>query len=298
MTKAKSEPQLLSIGDVAAATGLTPETLRMWERRYGRPKAVRLPSGHRRYRADQVRWLRRVAEALALGHRPHQVVGLGEAELDALLEPAPDADGQGDVLAPWLEPLRAFEAEPLVAAMRERWRPDDAVGFLEREVAALLRAVGRAWADRELDIRHEHYVSELLADMLRGIRLEHTSAEGAAAVLLATLAGEEHGLGLQMAALVCAVRGVPARVLGVNAPNEEIARAAAEVDARLVGISVSLANGGVETDRTLSGLRAALPEGVRLVVGGGGARGVRRGPRGVEYAESLAAWDVVVAALD
>jgi len=39
----------LSIGDVAAQTGVGESTLRMWEARYAFPSPERLPSGHRRY---------------------------------------------------------------------------------------------------------------------------------------------------------------------------------------------------------------------------------------------------------
>ena len=58
-----------SIGEIAERTGITVDTVRVWERRYGRPVPVRLPSGHRRYTEDHLVWLRRVAEALALGRR-------------------------------------------------------------------------------------------------------------------------------------------------------------------------------------------------------------------------------------
>jgi MerR family transcriptional regulator, light-induced transcriptional regulator len=57
------QERLLSIGDVVAATGLGEATLRAWERRYGFPEPRRVPSGHRRYPADEVeRILRVVAE--------------------------------------------------------------------------------------------------------------------------------------------------------------------------------------------------------------------------------------------
>lgn len=43
------DPSLLTIGELAKATGVAVERLRMWETRYGFPVAERLPSGHRRY---------------------------------------------------------------------------------------------------------------------------------------------------------------------------------------------------------------------------------------------------------
>ena len=77
---------LLSIGNLARATGLSVDTIRVWERRYGQPKPIRLPSGHRRYPQETVTWLRRVSEALTLGHRPSEVVHLEDAELSKLLD--------------------------------------------------------------------------------------------------------------------------------------------------------------------------------------------------------------------
>jgi MerR family transcriptional regulator, light-induced transcriptional regulator len=47
-TAAPGRPDL-SIGDVAAQTGVGESTLRMWEARYAFPAPKRLPSGHRRY---------------------------------------------------------------------------------------------------------------------------------------------------------------------------------------------------------------------------------------------------------
>ncbi|MGH8909448.1 MAG: DICT sensory domain-containing protein [Egibacteraceae bacterium] len=47
--KTEDDAGLLSIGDVAARTGVTAATLRMWESRHGFPHARRLPGGHRRY---------------------------------------------------------------------------------------------------------------------------------------------------------------------------------------------------------------------------------------------------------
>ncbi len=146
--------------------------------------------------------------------------------------------------------------------------------------------VGRAWADGVLEIRHEHFLTALLEDFLRGVRQEY-EAEGRAAVLLATLSGESHGIGLQMVALETVLAGATPRILGTDTPNAEIAAAARECGARVVAISVSLASGGVATDRVLADLRRVLPEDVRLVVGGRGARRGRRGPRGVDYVDGL-----------
>src|SRR5215467_1980796 len=82
---APSADARLSIGAVARATGLSPDTLRIWQKRYGFPVPERRPSGHRTYSISDVRRLRRIAEALARGHRPGQVVPLAPARLEMLL---------------------------------------------------------------------------------------------------------------------------------------------------------------------------------------------------------------------
>ena len=50
----------LAIGELVGRTGVSEGTLRMWERRHGFPQPERLPSGHRRYREDDVELIRRV----------------------------------------------------------------------------------------------------------------------------------------------------------------------------------------------------------------------------------------------
>ncbi len=44
---APSDKAFVSIGGLSRATGVPIETLRTWELRYGFPKSVRKPSGHR-----------------------------------------------------------------------------------------------------------------------------------------------------------------------------------------------------------------------------------------------------------
>ncbi len=290
---------LLSIGDLAELTGIAPDTIRVWERRYGKPQAVRLPSGHRRYTDEHVRWLRRVAEALARGHRPARTVALSEAELDALLTEGEGAEPTPAPVQRLIALAAASDMPRLRRALQAELKGLGPVPFLRERIAPLLSAVGRAWADGEISVRHEHLVSEVVEDTIRGIRRDLPTPRRGPLMVLGTLPDEQHGLGVQMVAVVCAKAGVRTQVLGVNAPLEEIALAAEEGGADAVGLSVSLATGGIKTDRLLATLRGHLPPGVRLLVGGAGARGVRRGPQGVEYAGSwdeLEAWLKALAA--
>jgi DNA-binding transcriptional MerR regulator/methanogenic corrinoid protein MtbC1 len=278
--------ELVSIGGLAAATGISPDAIRVWERRYGRPEPIRLPSGHRRYTPEQIRWLRRVAEALAAGHKPSQVVGASDSELDRLLGRRKE-EPRAEELTPYLDGLRAFREDRILDRLWLDWRRHGPDAFLDRIMGPLVRRVGDAWADGDLDVRHEHYFTLIVEHFLSSARISVAERARGPAVLLATLVSEAHGLGLQMVALACVRAGARPRILGVEVPLAEIVGAAVEIPADVVGISVSLSSGGVETDRALARLRERLAPHVRLVVGGRGARGPRRGPRGIEYIAGL-----------
>lgn len=274
---------LYSIGEVAEATGLSVDTIRVWERRYGRPRPQRLDSGHRRYLESQIRWLRRVAEALSKGHRPSAVVPLSEGELDDRLEPE-EHRRRDPELERLLGLVREYRGPELYEALNRHATENGARAFVLERAAPLCTMVGRAWADADLEIRHEHFLSGILSDLLRVVRdgIRKPPDDGPI-VLLATLAGEYHGLGIQMAAIFAKLSGARVRILGTDLPRDEIVRAAGELGALVVGIGISLFTGGPSTDRELAALRTALSEGTHLVAGGRGARGVRRGPRGIEY---------------
>ena len=200
--------------------------------------------------------------------------------------PAPAVD---EPVRRLVQHARRLDGEAIARALRAAAAERGPRAFLDDVVSPLLEAVGRAWVDGELDIRHEHYLSGQIEDVLRELRGQAGVGAGAPVVVLATLSGEAHGLGLQMLGLYLRALGVQAEVIGTHTPVHEIAAAAVEMAAAAVAVSVSTATGGVDTDRVIAELRRLLPEDVRLLVGGRGARGVRRGPRGVDYAADWAA---------
>jgi len=274
---------LYSIGDIAKATGVQADTIRSWERKYGRPAPARLPSGHRRYSQRDMRWLRRVAEALARGHRASVAVGATETELTELLR---DSESPGEEMATMLSWVREARRREIHEELREKWRTMDPVPFLEH-TAGLARAVGRAWADGELDVRHEHFLTAVLGGFLRARCEEFPTHDGDPIVVLSTLPGEKHGLGLQLAAVVCLSRRFVPHMLGTETPLMDLIRSARELNAAAVAIGVSLSSGGIESDRCLRELRRGLPHGTALLVGGAGARRGRWGTRGTVYLKTL-----------
>lgn len=277
---------LLSIGELSAATGISVDALRVWERRYGRPVAQRLPSGHRRYAEADAIWLRAVHELTAYGFRTGDLLLLQPPELQKLVETERSRRIGGSRAAELLEQFRQGGApllrRSLTAAVREVG-PRAAAGRL---ISHLITLVGTEWASGRLEIGQEHTITEVLEDLLRTLREQALQgalpAPAGSRIALASLSGERHGLGLQLVAMLLAQEGLDPVVLGVDLPAAEVAAAALAEGCSAVGVSVSLAHGTPEHARQIASLREQLPAGMPLLVGGLGARAAVRGVEGVD----------------
>src|SRR5438477_12860073 len=73
-----------NISAVERDTGLSKDTLRMWERRYRFPTPMRDANGERIYPASQVEKLRLIKRLMDRGHRPGRVIARSLEELAEL----------------------------------------------------------------------------------------------------------------------------------------------------------------------------------------------------------------------
>jgi methanogenic corrinoid protein MtbC1 len=229
--------------------------------------------------------LRRVAQALARGHRAAEVLPASESDLEALLAAIPQSpiavappasstsafpSSEVTDQAELLDATREFDAERLKRLFQTEWARLGPLGFLTIRAAPFLTAVGNAWADGSLDVRHEHFASAVLGDFLRAVRQPLDDRASGPLVVLATMPDELHGLGLQMAAVVFALAGWRTLVLGVDTPVAQIVALAREAPIAAVALSCVQPRGRNVT-AAIRALRRKLPRRVALLVGGTGA---------------------------
>ncbi len=268
-------PDLLSIGDICSETGLSPDVIRVWERRYGFPMPIRLPSGHRRYLTSDLRRLRLIAEAVAEGSRPGLAVKADDATLRKLLvRNHPKA--WGPVLESLKAAVLAMDSAEIRTLLQTAFAAQPLKEFLSHVVDPLLEWVGYSWAEGTLGIHQEHLVTEILEDFLRQTRQALPPLPSKGAVLLTTLPGERHRLGLLMAALLYAAKGIRVELLGVDLPVASIAHAARTLNVDRVAVSLSIQSSGEPTRKLLLDLLERLPPRCRLLIGGQGAARTRR----------------------
>ena len=286
----------VGIAAVERETGFSKDTLRVWERRYGFPKPSRDANGERAYPSDQVHLLRRVRRLMDQGARPGRIFAMGVEALEAKARDAAPAPAPGGQPAE-MELLRMHRIAELRSVLEQGALRGGLYEFVTGTVAPLTAKVGEAWARGELQVYEEHLFSEQLQAVLRGAIARLDGAGAAPRVLLTTLPGEQHGLGLLMAQAVFALEGAGCVSLGTQTPVREIADAVRAEVAQIVALSAS---GGYPAGQLKDGvaqLRAALPAAVELWCGGGGAARLRQPAPGVRVLadlqgirDALAAW--------
>ena len=280
--------QGMSIGAFAKATGIPAETLRSWERRYGQPVPMRLPSGHRRYRTEDVARIRLVASLIEDGRRPSELL---RASLNELTSAVPEPAPLDPTVTRWMRLAADFRSESLhkeLTAARGTLAP---VPFLSQRIRPLLHQLGEASNSGRWDAAQEGCAREVLGqvlhDLMTDVRAKRAS-DSPARVVVVGLPGEEDGLALQMLQVVAMEAGAETWSLSTNCPTHSIARAVAKIRATHVLTHVSAANAGIQVDQSLRRLLGAVqPQRPEIIAGGPGAIRNRRGVRGVTYINDL-----------
>jgi methanogenic corrinoid protein MtbC1 len=244
----------------------------MWERRYGFPKPARNDAQVRVYSDADVERLILVSRALKAGFRAGEVIHRDTTELKALLVSSAKAEQSGQQEFPTVTALigalRAEDASSVRSGLRQAVATLGPRQFLVDVAGPLVEQVGEAWASGRLDVRHEHLISEALSTQLRLLLSAYEADTPGPVFVLATLSHEQHGLGLEMAALYLALQGASPRLLGVDTPPDQIVEAAVALRARVVGVSVSLASDRDATSEHLRWMLGELPRHIDIWLGG------------------------------
>jgi DNA-binding transcriptional MerR regulator/methylmalonyl-CoA mutase cobalamin-binding subunit len=275
----------MGISDVERDTGVTRENLRTWERRYGFPAPLRDAGGERAYPADQVEKLRQIKRLMDAGLRPGALVGMSIEALRAkgtaqAAAPQPRTEFT-DEIGVMLEAVKACDARNLRARLRWQLAAHGTRRFVTGLVAALNQAVGELWARGELPIHGEHLFAEQIEAVLHTASAQYVAEPAGPRILLATLPGERHKLGLLMLEAVLSAELADCVSLGAQISAIEIAEAASVLKADVVAVSFSSSYPSKAAVQGLAGLRALLPRETAVWAGGECLARLRKRPEGV-----------------
>ena len=261
------------IAVVEQETGLSKDVLRKWEARYKYPVPGRDGHGDRMYTRDQVERLRTIKRLLDGGYRPSKLLGMTEKELARLDVSSVSTDTRGEagaVVPELLSLLKAHQPAQLRAALAHRMQSQGLNVFVQDTMAPISAAVGEAWLRGDIHVFEEHLFSDIASAALRRALDAINTPEGRPRILLSTLRGEKHALGLLMAACLFTLHGAHCVYLGTETPSEDIAQAAQAHDANAVALSFSSAYPARRIRPALLELRKTLAGDIGVVAGGAG----------------------------
>lgn len=245
------EAPLYNLKAVALQTGLKPDTLRAWERRYGLPQPTRSSGGQRLYTQhdiDVLRWL---------GARQHE--GLTIARAIALFRQV-GAEGRDPLQVVATRALPGSPGIGLPAAgttldmMREQWlaacltydrrKADQAAAqafaLYRPEVVCLemlqwaVREVGELWRQGKASVQQEHFVAELAVGRLKALLVACPPANRADPILAACPPGEYHTFGLLLLTYLLRHLGWSVVYLGADVPVDQLDTAVATIRPGLI----------------------------------------------------------------
>lgn len=260
------------VAAAAKIAGLSPHTLRVWERRHGPFASLRSKGGNRLYAEGDVERVALLKKLVDAGHAISAVVPLRTPELERMarrLEPEPAlapvsiAQAARRKLSAAVTEMDARTIDEVLSRAALALPPRELV---EAIVSPLLDEVGRGWASMRLDVAHEHAATAALRNQLGGLLRSFHPARGAATVVVTTPEGDPHELGALGAALVAASAGYRTLYLGPSMPAADIAAAARRSGARAVLLSCVL-----PAARRIRAIESAVPRGVIVLAGGPGA---------------------------
>jgi MerR family transcriptional regulator, light-induced transcriptional regulator len=275
-----------AIGVVARRTGLKPDLIRAWERRYSAVEPGRTDTRRRSYTDADIERLLLLRRVVNTGRGIGQVAHLPNEELRALLseEPAPASYPDPTAASESVPAGGSETAEPyltLCLAAARRLDIRDLEQQLERASVALSRhhlldkllmplmqKIGDLWQRGELRPIHEHMATAVVRSFLGTWRVAYHGSTNAPELIVTTPARQLHELGALIAAATAASDGWHVTYLGSDLPAEEIAAAAVQKGAKAVALSIVYPPDDPLLNEELRRLRRLLPRTAEIIVGG------------------------------
>lgn len=236
---------LYNLKVVVSETGVKPETLRAWERRYGFPKPQRTPGGHRLYTFRDIRtiiWLsERQKEGMSISRAVELWNSLEQSGQDPLHAeslsqsfPASDRTSLEFLRQEWVNACLNFDEQSGEKVLTQAFSisPPELVCFevLQKGLAE----IGQGWFKGDVTVQQEHFATS------QGIKRLHTlinatpSPTREGMILAVCPAGESHEFGLLLTTLLLRRQGWEVVYLGANVPLFRLETAIQKVRPSLV----------------------------------------------------------------
>jgi len=230
-----SDTPTFNLKAVVQETGLKPDTLRAWERRYGLPQPDRSDGGHRLYSQRDIeilKWLtQRQQEGLSISRAVelwHRLESEGQDPLVAV-SPTPPATPTHTAFVPtgetisdlrqaWVTACISFaeqQAEQILTQASALYSPEVVCFELLQKGLA---EVGQKWAAGEITVQQEHFASSLAMRRLEALVAATPPPTRPGRMLVGCPPEELHTFSLLLATFLLRRHGWEATYLGARIP--------------------------------------------------------------------------------
>lgn len=250
----RKPPLYYNLGAITRETGLHPDTLRAWERRYDLPQPTRSEGGQRLYSQrdlEIVRWLIKQQEA---GLRISQAAELFQTQIEAGIDPieeerkanlnalTPVVEGE-NVAAyrnAWIEASMRFDNMQADQVLTEAFSmfPPETVCF--EILFGGLSELGAKWYEGQATVQQEHYASALVIRRLNALIAGTPQPNRTEKIVIAAPPEEDHMMASLLMTFLLRRRGYDVVYLGADVPLENFRSTIEELDPHLVILTAHL----------------------------------------------------------
>lgn len=259
-----------TLNDLERLTGIKPDTIRIWEKRYGLTIPGRTSTNRRRYSDEDLRKLLNISVLLKSGYRISQIAEMSVNDLDSntanvLLTKTKNDDFIVSLLSAMTKFDEVAVNEILLKAVImfgvEKTFSDIVFPFLDR--------VGMMWHTGMINIGSEHFISNIFRRRLIAAfdNLNEPPVDGSKKVMLFLPEKELHELGLLYYAYITRKEGHRVLYLGQSTPLLAATESARVWDPDIIITGVLSLLPIADPDLFLKELRNAF-QGKKIIVAG------------------------------
>jgi methanogenic corrinoid protein MtbC1 len=220
-------------------TGIKPDTLRAWERRYGLPMPERSGGGHRlysQYDIETIKWLMmRLEEGLRINRAVKLWRSIEASGQDPLVEmPVEEDKGSAVPLEPvsgtaledmrlgWIEACKAFDEKRAELILAQAFASYPVETVCVEILRKGLSQIGSQWYEGDVTVQQEHFASGQAIRKLNVLLAAAPPPTRGGTILVACPPIEDHVFPPLMISLFLRRRGWNVIYLGANVPLDHL----------------------------------------------------------------------------
>lgn len=251
-----SDEPIYNAKAVTRQTGVTPATLRAWERRYGILLPDRTAGGHRLYSERDIatiKWLREhieqgmtISRAVALLQHQLGQEGIVPVSLVQILTEVPQPARSLDTIRLNLyESLIEFDEFSAEEILSEAYSLHPIESVCLSVIQPVLAQLGYDWAAGKISIAHEHFAANYLRRKLLAL-IDTGPSTRSGLIAIGAAPADMHEMGILLLSIFLRRRGWRVVYLGQSVPLEDLPRSLPELNADVLVLSSTVSDSAQE----------------------------------------------------